>query len=123
MKKKHVAIIAFVAIILVGAIGFFGLTHVAERYVLSEGNIVFSKTGDAIFLGENGPFVMSDGSKKGELFAEFNDGDGVKTIHGAINETYPGQTVAYYAKKTDHTMDNEARADIDQLKELGWLYD
>lgn len=116
-KQKRILLTAGIilcAVILVCGFLLRGKSITVGRYLSSNG-------GDMLIDGSS-PIVMSDLSAKQALFDNLQSGDKILVVHNGVNESYPGQTGAYFCMKLEGGNDSDIpREVITSLTELGWL--
>lgn len=121
MKKKLWLIpVAVIGLILVVFVGFVGVVTFSG-WNLSQGRYLESKDGTPLLILDNTPVALSAAGEN-DLFGKLETGDEVLILHGAVGESYPGQTVVHaLLKLREGTTDDIPQTVVDQLVKLGWL--
>ena len=117
--KRAIPLMMILAVLVLAAVS---IGMMADRgYGISTGLYLESKDGQALFILDNSPIVMS-GRTKSDLFGRLEDGDKILVIHDGIQETYPGRTGVYAVFKVGGgTAGDIPQNVVDQLTESGWL--
>ena len=89
----------------------------------STGRCLVTIDNQYLIVMNNSPVVMSNQSRKDNLFEEIKTGDMIKITHDGINESYPGQTGVYSCSilKTG-TISDISKEVISSLNEMGWTF-
>ena len=117
MKKK--ILIAVSVIVCVIAIGLFILA--GKSISPSVGLYLHTDNGNMLIL-DNSPIVMSVRTGNDDMFEKYESGDKILVLHDGINESYPGQTRAYFVMKlADGEMSDIHENVLASLNELGWI--
>ena len=118
MKKRWILFFSFFCCLLV-------LTACSGKRSALEGWYLRSENGtNFIITKEQEPISMSDQSRGGTLFDDLDSGDLIEITHGAIAETFPGQTGVYSCKKLeDGSFASVPTETIAILKEMGYTFD
>lgn len=76
---------------------------------------------NSMIIDEYGcPIVMSNDSKKEDLFKDLENGDRININCSAVLESYPGQCSVYKIKFIEKgTIDDIPKETLDTLKEMG----
>ena len=120
MKTKWKVVIAVLCSLIVVVIVGAGIM-LNQGHSLSTGRYLQAENGDAMVVFNNSPIRMFNRTNR-DLFAGLESGDEILVLHGAIAESYPGQTGVYEVfKVADGTMDDIPVNVIDELIKLGWL--
>ena len=108
------AVIAFLCVLGIGILCFNGLT-------ISTGRYIESKDGQAIFVQYHSPTVLSNMTGR-DMFSHLETGDKILVVHGAVLESYPGQTGARAVLRLKKgTIEDIPKTVIDTLTKLEWL--
>lgn len=80
----------------ISALAVIGIM-VSRGYTATVGRLYITDGRTYLVNEENIAFIVVDGSKKGNLFTEYSNGDEVIVVHGPIRESYPMTTNAVFA--------------------------
>lgn len=67
-----------------------------KGYGISKGRLYFAEKHTYLVDDRDMAMLVSDQSKKGNLFQGYESGDEVLIVHDGVEETYPSRTGAYY---------------------------
>ena len=119
MKKRYIFLGIFFLSVIIVVIGAGMLLNYGCS--ISSGRYLQAENGDALVVFQNSPIRMLNRTDR-NLFEELDSGDEILVFHGAIAESYPGQTGVYAVFKFgDGTIDDIPQNVIEELIELGWL--
>ena len=117
--KRTIPLMMIVGVLVLAAV-VIG-TKVDQGYSISTGLYLEAKDGQALFIRDNDPIVMSNRTGK-DLFDHLETGDKLLIIHDGIAETYPGRTGVYAVFKIGGgTAGDIPQNVVDQLTGSGWL--
>ncbi|MBQ8804611.1 MAG: hypothetical protein IJZ53_13365 [Tyzzerella sp.] len=119
MRKKKI----WIPILIVFGILVFGL-FIMYRYSLgiTVGRCLVAVDGSYLLVDDNSPTKISNCSSNEELFSNLKTGDKILVVHDGVNESYPGQTGAYFCLRLGGgSIDDISDEVISELTELGWL--
>ncbi|MBO5410514.1 MAG: hypothetical protein J6A60_04580 [Clostridia bacterium] len=121
MKKKLLIIIPIAVIII--AVLSAAIFVFSSGLSFSKGVFLAADNGASLFIDEQGsPIRMTDCTKKGNAFEGLETGNEILILHDGIQESYPGGTGVYYARKTaEGSADLIPEETLSALTELGWL--
>ena len=122
--KKIIAIILLTICLVLTVSGCKDVndTDNGERHKITGRCLVASNDTYIIVAPDEGPVVMTDMSENKNLFKDVQTGDKIEITHGAILESYPGQTNAYSCKIIEKGGLEDIPQDIyDELNLLGWF--
>ena len=119
-KSKHLLPIIIIGTIL--AIMALCITiMIAKGLVVSTGRYLEADNGSAMMVSYNSPVVMLNKTER-DIFKNLNTGDKILVFHGAVAESYPGQTATYAVFRLQKgSVADISQAVVDSLIELGWL--
>ena len=119
MKKRYIAAIAVMVVLVVVAAGAFMLFSNQKNF--HTGHALISQSGDFIFVDETGsPITLGSADEK--KFSGITDGDKVLVLYGMVMTSYTGQSdTPLCIKLSDGTVDDVNEDTLNQLKELGWI--
>ncbi len=118
MKKKIgiSVLLAVLILIIAGVIWFF-----SRSLTISTARCIVTKQKCMMVL-DNSPIGMSNHSWDKELFEDLDTGDKILVVHDGIEESYPGQTGAYFCIRLEKGSSADVPAQvIETLKELGYI--
>ncbi len=117
MKKLTKFLVTLCVIVLV----IFGILFFKGKG-FTVGQCIIADNGSCLIVMDNSPVRLVDLSDEKDMMAGFKTGDKLLVIHDGVNETYPGNTGAYFCAKLSDG-DPAAIPDkiIAELTELGWL--
>ena len=88
-----------------------------------EGICIVADNGRVLLMVKDGPIVLSDRSKEGNLLDGLQTGDRIRVLHDGIAESFPAQAGVYrveYLGKGD--VGELSPQMLDTLRELGWIF-
>ena len=118
MKKlKYIIPIATFAILIVLiSVLFIG------NYSISTGRCIVADSGSYLIVMDNSPVVMSNRTNNEGLLDNLQTGDEILIVHGAVAESYPGQTGTYFCIRLSKGDRSDVPEEIlIELTEMGYL--
>ena len=121
MRKKHLIPIIIIGTLL-AVLALCITIMIAKGLVVSTGRYLEADNGSAMMVSYNSPVVMLNKTER-DIFKNLNTGDKILVFHGALAESYPGQSATYAVFKLQKgSVSDISQAVIDSLIELGWLH-
>ncbi len=97
-KKKYLPVFIAVGTVVLLFAAFMIIAAVGSEagYGVTAGRLYFS--GDSVFLiYDNTSVIVSDRSKRADLFEGYSDGDKIILVHDGVEESFPARTGGYLA--------------------------
>ena len=121
-KSKWLIPVIIIGVILVLTVACFVYMAI-HGLGFSTGRYLEADNGSHIMVVNNSPTVMSSSNNR-NIFKNLETGDKILVVHGAVAESYPGQTRAHAVFKLGSgSISDIPQNVIDSLTELGWIND